>query len=188
MCAALSLRAPWVGRVLQRHAAAAPAFVRANLEGPQTNKLLTLVIINDGARVLLGRKKRGFGEGYYNGFGGKVEAGETVWQAAERELLEEACITAEDMKEAGVLVFTFDDNPQPWEVHVFSATKYRGEPTETDEMAPVWFNHAEVPFDKMWADDVHWYPAFLQHKYFRGVFGFRETTKLTWHVLEEGEE
>ena len=43
-------------------------------------KLLTLVIPVDDdktrKRVLLGLKKRGFGEGYYNGFGGKVERGE----------------------------------------------------------------------------------------------------------------
>ena len=40
-------------------------------------KLLTLVIpVDDDKRVLLGLKKRGFGEGYYNGFGGKVEPGE----------------------------------------------------------------------------------------------------------------
>ena len=38
-------------------------------------KLLTLVIVRDADRVLLGRKKRGFGEGYLNGFGGKVEVG-----------------------------------------------------------------------------------------------------------------
>lgn len=29
---------------------------------------------------------RGFGAGYYNGFGGKVEAGETVQEAALREV------------------------------------------------------------------------------------------------------
>jgi hypothetical protein len=37
-----------------------------------------LVLVEEGDRVLLGRKKRGFGEGYYNGFGGKVESGETI--------------------------------------------------------------------------------------------------------------
>lgn len=45
-----------------------------------------LAIVNQGSRVLLGQKKRGFGEGYYNGFGGKVEPGETVAQAAAREV------------------------------------------------------------------------------------------------------
>lgn len=24
------------------------------------------------------------------------------------------------------------------------------------QMAPAWFDPAEVPFDKMWADDVYW--------------------------------
>lgn len=33
-------------------------------------------------RVLLGMKKRGFGMGKYNGFGGKVEPGESIEAAA----------------------------------------------------------------------------------------------------------
>lgn len=33
-----------------------------------------LAIVRQGPRLLLGRKKRGFGEGYVNGFGGKVRA------------------------------------------------------------------------------------------------------------------
>jgi len=34
--------------------------------------------------ILLGYKKRGFGAGKWNGFGGKVEIGETVEDAAKR--------------------------------------------------------------------------------------------------------
>lgn len=44
------------------------------------------------ASVLLGLKKRGFGTGKWNGFGGKVEPGETIRQAAIREMKEEAGI------------------------------------------------------------------------------------------------
>lgn len=40
-------------------------------------------------KVLLGRKKRGFGVSKWNGFGGKIEAGETFLQCAVRELREE---------------------------------------------------------------------------------------------------
>ena len=36
-------------------------------------KLLTLTIIYQHPKVLLGMKKRGFGAGRWNGFGGKVE-------------------------------------------------------------------------------------------------------------------
>ncbi len=45
-----------------------------------------LVVVHQGSRLLLGKKKRGFGEGYYNGFGGKVEAGESIDEAASREV------------------------------------------------------------------------------------------------------
>jgi 8-oxo-dGTP pyrophosphatase MutT (NUDIX family) len=48
------------------------------------NKVLTLVLIREHARVLLGMKKRGFGQGRWNGFGGKVEPGETILQGALR--------------------------------------------------------------------------------------------------------
>ena len=59
-------------------------------------KVLTLLMVVRDGSVLLGEKKRGFGEGFYNGFGGKVEGGETVEEAALRELEEEAGIKATD--------------------------------------------------------------------------------------------
>ena len=52
-------------------------------------KKLTLCIIHQHPRVLLGMKKRGFGMGRWNGFGGKVEAGETIEDATRREVGEE---------------------------------------------------------------------------------------------------
>ena len=52
-------------------------------------KLMTLVFlrrenISGSTEFLLGMKKRGFGVGRWNGFGGKVEPGETVVQGALR--------------------------------------------------------------------------------------------------------
>ena len=49
-----------------------------------TNKVLTLAFIRETTRVLLGLKKRGFGEGRWNGFGGKVQTGESIELAAKR--------------------------------------------------------------------------------------------------------
>ena len=40
----------------------------------RNRKLLTLVFLREGRRVLLGMKKRGFGVGKWNGFGGKVRS------------------------------------------------------------------------------------------------------------------
>ena len=48
------------------------------------NKLLTLAFVRDATRILLGYKKRGFGAGRWNGFGGKVHQGEGIPQAAIR--------------------------------------------------------------------------------------------------------
>lgn len=42
------------------------------------------------ARLLLGLKKRGFGQGKWNGFGGKLDEGESPRQAAIREMKEES--------------------------------------------------------------------------------------------------
>ena len=47
-------------------------------------KVLTLAFIRDGDQLLLGMKKRGFGAGKWNGFGGKVDPGETILQGAAR--------------------------------------------------------------------------------------------------------
>ena len=48
---------------------------------------LQLVIpVHQDGRLLLGKKLRGFGEGYWNGFGGKVEAGERIEAGARREV------------------------------------------------------------------------------------------------------
>jgi 8-oxo-dGTP diphosphatase/2-hydroxy-dATP diphosphatase len=47
-------------------------------------KIFTLVLVSKKCGILLGLKKRGFGEGKWNGFGGKIESGESVIQAAIR--------------------------------------------------------------------------------------------------------
>lgn len=47
-------------------------------------KLYTLTVIRSEESLLLGLKKRGFGKGKINGFGGKVEKGETILDAAIR--------------------------------------------------------------------------------------------------------
>jgi len=51
-------------------------------------KLFTLCIVLKRNEILLGMKKRGFGKGKWNGFGGKVLRGETIEKAAKRELRE----------------------------------------------------------------------------------------------------
>ena len=68
----------------------------------------TLVFPIDGHnRILLGCKKRGFGQGKYNGFGGKIEPGETFRQCAVRELYEESGLVANPQDLECVALFDF---------------------------------------------------------------------------------
>ncbi|KAJ2558864.1 hypothetical protein EV175_000598 [Coemansia sp. RSA 1933] len=137
------------------------------------HRLYTLIFPMDSKqeRVLLGMKKRGFGKDKLNGFGGKVEAGETVSQGASRELSEESGLrcTAEPEK-CGLLLFYFENDPVAMEVHVFLARSFAGQAEETDEMRPQWFGVREMPFEQMWVDDAFWWPYVLERKKFVGRF------------------
>lgn len=53
-------------------------------ESRPPNKVLTLLFVLIPGKVLLGLKKRGFGKGRWNGFGGKVQQGETIEEGAIR--------------------------------------------------------------------------------------------------------
>lgn len=48
------------------------------------SKLYTLIVVCNEDKILLGFKKRGFGAGKWNGFGGKVEPGENIVNCAKR--------------------------------------------------------------------------------------------------------
>lgn len=135
-------------------------------------KVLTLCMVCKEGEILLGMKKRGHGVGRWNGFGGKVEAGETIPEAAVRELKEEAGIHPEEMNQVGVLEFSFDSEPEILEVHIFKVTDHSGEPVESEEMKPQWFRFEDAPFHQMWSDDEHWFPYLLGNKLFKGKFHF----------------
>ena len=137
-------------------------------------KQLTLCIIHQRGKVLLGMKKRGFGAGRWNGFGGKVDPGETVEEAARREVKEEAGIEVKDLKKVGVIDFEFQGKPGILEVNIFKSTDFSGEPKESDEMKPQWFDVDKIPFSEMWPDDIHWFPLFIAGKKFTGRFLFGE--------------
>ena len=148
-------------------------------------KILTLCLVYQHPRILLGMKKRGFGAGRYNGFGGKLQEGESIEQAARRELIEEAGIEAEALEKVGDMEFDAPHFDAIMEVHVFRSTMFKGEPTESEEMKPDWFQVDEIPFKDMWADDPHWFPYFLENKKFKARFLFDENENILEKEIEE---
>ena len=135
-------------------------------------KQLTLCIVTKDEKILLGMKKRGFGAGRWNGFGGKVEIGEEIEEAAKRELEEESGIVPDGIRKVGVIDFEFQNDSKILEVHIFHTDVFSGEPIETEEMRPQWFSKDVIPFNEMWSDDIHWLPILLKGKKFKGKFLF----------------
>mmetsp|Transcript_7315 Transcript_7315/g.8841 ORF Transcript_7315/g.8841 Transcript_7315/m.8841 type:complete len:153 (-) Transcript_7315:409-867(-) len=129
------------------------------LQGDQV-KVLTNAFIIRGEHILLGMKKKGFGEGKFNGFGGKVEPGETPLQGAQRELLEEANIKMVNPKELGIVYYKYeakDKNAVSKElkVHIYIDTQYSGEIRESEEMRPEWIRIDSIPFNKQFTGYFH---------------------------------
>jgi len=140
-------------------------------------QVTTLSIIENDDKALLAMKKRGFGEGWWNGYGGKVQDEETIEEAMARELKEESGIVAKTFKERAVIEFFFKGTDKEVEMHVFEVTGYEGQPEETEEMAPKWFLKGEIPYDQMWPADKNWMPLFFEGKDFDGKAVFDGETK-----------
>lgn len=147
---------------------------------------LCVVIRNDGA-VLLGRKKRGFGMGKWNGFGGKVRQDEYAVDAAYRELSEEAGILAKEIELVATLDFIYEKDARIHEVRVYKVASFTGEPVETEEMRPEWFSVSRIPYADMWQSDSLWLPQILAGRRMRGVCTFDDDLQLVRHALVECE-
>jgi len=124
-------------------------------------------------QLCLAMKKRGFGMGRWNGVGGKVETDETIEEAMIRETHEEIGVEVLNFSKIAELSFFFSVNSS-WNqlVHVYFAYEWAGEPMESEEMRPQWFEVVNLPFDSMWPDDRYWLPEVISGKLLKAKFVF----------------
>ena len=132
------------------------------------------------------RKKRGLGAGKINGVGGRLERGELPLAGILREAREELGITLIEPLKWGELHFQFLDGYCLF-CTVFVAGRFHGEPIETDEALPVWFDLEQLPFDEMWEDDRLWLRQMLDGEPFSGFFVF-DGEKMVGQRVEWGTE
>lgn len=146
----------------------------------------TVVLLTKDSEVLLGYKKTGFGKRKYLGIGGKVEPGETIEQAAVREVEEEVSVIKPVLKAQGDLTFLFPEKPA-WsqQVHVFVSKEWQGEPVESQEIRPEWFSHNQLPLDNMWDDARYWLERIITGEKLRGEFVFNSNLLVQKHKLSE---
>jgi 8-oxo-dGTP diphosphatase len=95
---------------------------------------VSVAAVRDG-KVLLVKRGRSPSKGLYAFPGGRVEPGETLEEAARRELLEETGVLASDLQP--LLVVNIPPSPKEgapgYELHVFSAGSVEGEPFPADD-------------------------------------------------------
>jgi ADP-ribose pyrophosphatase YjhB (NUDIX family) len=152
-------------------------------------KVLTLAYLLKNDTICLAMKKRGFGEGNWNGYGGKLEEGETLDEGAIREIKEESAVVVgkSDLEKVAIVEFIFKDGKH-LEVHTYFVRKWEGEPVETEEMKPNWFLYKDIPYEKMWADDAYWLPRAFNGEKLLGKVWFKEDgksiEKMEWKSVE----
>lgn len=134
----------------------------------------TLLFILKDNKILLAQKKRGFGAGLYNGVGGKVEIGETIADGVIRETKEELNITPLNIQKRAEIDFDEYVNGEHAIVnmHIFTATDFEGEPQESNEVSPTWFDISKIPYSKMFPDDYFWLPEILKGNNVTGFFKY----------------
>jgi len=136
-------------------------------------KQATLCFLLRNNQILLAMKKRGFGQGRWNGYGGKPNLNEKILDTAIRETQEEICVIPKNLNQVAVLNFYFQNKPE-WDqqVLVYITKNWDGEPQESEEMNPQWFDLNKIPYDSMWPDDPFWLPLVLDNKKIEAEFTF----------------
>jgi len=146
----------------------------------------TLCFLITEKEILLGMKKRSLGVGKWNGIGGKQEEGEKLEDTAIRETWEEIGVKPLSVSKKAILKF-YHPHKSDWnqEVHVFFCEVWKGEPQESEEMAPKWFKKHKLPYEQMWEDDLHWFPKLLSGKTVEADFLYGKDGKIKEFEIEE---
>ena len=105
-----------------------------------------VILQDEEGRVLLGKRKNAFKSGYYGLPGGRIEVGEKLEVAAQREILEETGVDVLDLEYVGVVKDFQGDKDF---IHfIYSCCNWRGtlQNKEPEKCAGwEWFNVANLP-------------------------------------------
>lgn len=133
-------------------------------------------LINSNGHILLAMKKRGFGVGKWNGSGGKIQPGETPEDTAVREVKEEIGIHLDkkDLQKIGEVSYRNPDPNWGMYVHIYVAKNWKGEPVETEEMKPQWFDPKDVLALPAWSDFKYLFAKIVAQEKFKAEFMYTD--------------
>ena len=143
-------------------------------------------IENDGAYLMMHRVKKKNDENHdkWIGVGGKFAYGESPFDCARREILEETGLVAEVLSSRGVVTFVSDEYGTEY-MHLFTCSKYSGELLKNyDEGVLEWVDKNKITELPIWEGDKIFLGLLSQNAPF---FSLKLTycgDKLASHVLE----
>ena len=81
-------------------------------------------------------------------------------------------------------MFTFP-HKEDWNqlVHIYVTESWSGDIIESEEMNPLWFSVENIPYEKMWADDIYWLPQILLGNVVKGDIVFGEGDVVVSHEV-----
>jgi 8-oxo-dGTP diphosphatase len=148
-------------------------------------KLATLCYVRKNGRTLMlhrVKKKDDIHEGKWNGLGGKFEPGESPEDCVEREIREEAGLKLRGPLLKGVLTFPDFAKGEDWYVFVFTASRFSGRLTDSDEGDLKWIPDRDLLKLNLWEGDKVFLPLLRRRGHFSGKFHYRGGRLLKYSV------
>lgn len=163
----------------------------SNIDREYTQATLCFPIRGD--EVLLAEKQQKIGAGYLNGFGGRAEIfDKDIYATNSREVEEEVVINVTCVRKMGEIAFhnpSQQDELKNMLVHIFIATKWDGEPTETNEMKKIaWYKINNLDYDKFLSADKLFIPQILAGKCLKGLVEYNEDWSVKTASINEVEK
>lgn len=143
-------------------------------------------IEKDGAYLMIHRikKKNDMNKDKWLGVGGKLEAGESPFDCARREIKEETGLTVEKLNYRGIITFVSDQYGTEY-MHLFTATEFAGEiDYNCDEGQLEWVKKEDVPSLPIWEGDKIFFDLMEKEERFFSLKLCYEGDKLVSNILE----
>ena len=143
-------------------------------------------IEKDGAYLMMHRIKKENDENRdkWIGIGGKLEAGESPYDCARREILEETGVSPLNLRHRGIITFVSDLYGTEY-MHLFSAAGYKGEINyDCDEGRLEWVKKEMVPTLPIWEGDKIFLSLLDTEDKFFSLKLVYEGDRLVAHTLE----
>ncbi len=122
--------------------------------------------------------------GKYNGLGGKLERDEEIVDGMQRELREEAGITALELTLRGTVSWPgFGKNGEDWFAFIFLITRFEGEPPARNvEGTLEWVPLARIMDLPLWPGDRYFLPLVFDNdpRPFHGVMPYANGQPVAW--------